>query len=253
MKILFNKPYITKNSEKYLEDCIKSVVKQTYENYEYIIIDGNSKDRTIEIIKKYEKYISYWKSEDDEGLYDALNKGVKSATGEFIGFLHSDDLFTNSEVLAYVANELKNNEYDFVHSNLKIVDENDITKTIRHMKLPNFNLFKLRVGLIPPHPTIYYRRNMHINYGYYDNTFSIAGDYDMLLRFMMSGSLKHKYLNINSVIMRSGGKSNRGIFSKLKINFEILRSAKINNFKTNLFYLLIKIPLRLSEYFFINK
>tara|TARA_A100001011_G_scaffold387080_1_gene464242 strand:+ start:102 stop:881 length:780 start_codon:yes stop_codon:yes gene_type:complete len=244
---------ITKNSEKYVEDCIKSVVEQTYKNYEYIIIDGNSKDRTIEIIKKYEKYISCWKSEDDDGLYDALNKGIKSATGEFIGFLHSDDFFSSSEVIAYIANELKSNEYDFVHSNLKIVDKNDVTKTIRHMKLPNFNLFKLKIGLIPPHPTIYYRRNMHTNYGYYDNTFSIAGDYDMLLRLMMSGNLKYKYLNINSVVMRSGGKSNRGILSKLKINFEILRSARINNFKTNFFYLLIKILFRLREYFFISK
>ena len=121
------------------------------------------------------------------------------------------------------------------------------------MKLPNFNLFKLKIGLIPPHPTIYYRRNMHTNYGYYDNTFSIAGDYDMLLRLMMSGNLKYKYLNINSVVMRSGGKSNRGILSKLKINFEILRSARINNFKTNFFYLLIKILFRLREYFFISK
>mgnify|MGYP001502506492 CR=1 FL=1 len=239
---------ITKNSEKYLEDCIRSVITQTYKNYEYIIIDGNSKDRTIDIIKKYKKYISYWISEDDNGLYDALNKGVKSATGEFIGFLHSDDLFTSSEVIADVANELKNNEYDFVHSNLKIVDEKDITKTIRHMKLPNFNLFKLRVGLIPPHPTIYYRRNMHIDFGYYDNTFSIAGDYDMLLRLMMSGNLKHKYLNINSVIMRSGGKSNRGIFSKLKLNLEILHSAKKNKFYTNFFFLLFKIPLKLFEF-----
>ena len=241
---------VTRNSEKYLEKCIRSVIAQSYKNIEYIIIDGKSVDKTTDIIKKYEKQISFWISEEDKGLYDALNKGISYAKGDFLGFLHSDDFFSNSEVIERIASTLRSEDYDFVHSGLKIVEQNNIARTIRYMKIPKFNLFKMKIGLIPPHPTIYYRRNLHNTYGYYDNSFSIAGDYDMVLRFMLSGKLRYKYLNIISVIMRSGGKSNRGISSKLKINEEILRSAKINNFNTNFLYLLIKIPFRLTEFLF---
>ena len=242
----------TQNSELFLEECIESVINQSYLNIEYIIVDGQSTDKTIEIIKKKEKYISRWISEKDDGLYDALNKGVKIATGEYIGFLHSDDIFADADVIKKIANILKSNQYDLVHSNLKIVESSNVLNQKRFVKLPNFNLFKLKIGLIPPHPTIYYRRNIHEHVGYYDNSYHIAGDYDMILRMMMTGKIKERYLNINSIIMRDGGKSNSGLMSKIKINMEILKSARKNKFETNLFFLLLKIPKRIIEYL-INK
>ena len=111
-----------------MEDSIKSVISQSYKNIEYIIIDGKSNDKTTAIIKKYEKYINYWKSENDNGLYEALNKGVKSSSGDYIGFLHSDDVFYDSNVIANIANEIVINSCDFVYSNLKIVNENNLKR-----------------------------------------------------------------------------------------------------------------------------
>ena len=148
-----------------MEDSIKSVISQSYKNIEYIIIDGKSNDKTTAIIKKYEKYINYWKSENDNGLYEALNKGVKSSSGDYIGFLHSDDVFYDSNVIANIANEIVINSCDFVYSNLKIVNENNLKKTIRFMKMPKFNNLKLKFGIIPPHPTIYYRKNCILRWG----------------------------------------------------------------------------------------
>ena len=131
-----------------MEDSIKSVISQSYKNIEYIIIDGKSNDKTTAIIKKYEKYINYWKSENDNGLYEALNKGVKSSSGDYIGFLHSDDVFYDSNVIANIANEIVINSCDFVYSNLKIVNENKMKKTIRFMKMPKFNNLKLKFGIL---------------------------------------------------------------------------------------------------------
>ena len=239
---------VTLNSEKFIEECISSVLSQDYQNIEYIIIDGKSSDNTLIKILKYKNSIAKIISEKDDGLYDALNKGLKEANGEYVGFLHSDDFFANDYVVSKVVEKFKSADTDFVHSNLIIVNRNNPKKIIRNLKVPNFNLFSLKIGIMPPHPTIYYKRSLCKIVGNYNLNYKIASDYDMLLRMVFIHNCSNSYININSVIMRSGGLSNSSIRSKLMLNKEILKSAKKNKFYTNLLFLFLKIPVRIIEF-----
>lgn len=222
------------NSAQYIEDCIKSVLSQSYKNIEYIIIDGGSTDGTVDIIKKYESKISKWISEPDRGIYDAMNKGISLATGDVIGFLNSDDVYYNSSVLENIAKLMENNLVDACYSDLVYVDKYDLKKIIRYWRSTEFNIGLLRRGWVPPHPTFYVRKFIYDKHGAFDLDYPLAADFELMVRFLNCYRIKAVYLPKITVRMRVGGATNQSIVNIVRQNFEIIRACKKNNIPLSL-------------------
>ena len=218
------------NKKDTIEDAISSVLNQSYKNIEYIVIDGSSTDGTQEIIKNYSQNISRFISEPDQGIYDALNKGLSVATGDIISFLHSDDLYAKNstiyEVLQYFDDDTQG-----VYSDLVYTNKYDLNKVLRYWKSCNFNPSLLENGWMPPHPTLFLRRGVYEKYGYFDTSFKISADYDFMLR-ILKNNIKVKYFPQVTYKMRVGGESNRSfsnILNKSKEDFNALKKNKLKN------------------------
>ncbi len=232
---------VTFNSDKYLEETILSIKNQDYKNVEYIIIDGGSTDNTMKIIDSYSDFITKVISEKDNGIYDAMNKGLKYSTGDIIGFLNSDDVFFDNKVLTKIVSCFSN-EIDCVFGDVLIVDEYKTDSVIRNYSSKNFSVSQFQYGHMPPHPSFYGTKLLYQKVGNFKIDYRISADYDYLLRSLLVNRARFKYLNFTSVRMRSGGISS-SLFNKIILNNEIYRSCKENNVSTN--YLKIY-----SKYFF---
>jgi len=239
----------TFNSVHTIEDCIKSIQSQTYRNIEHIIIDGSSKDGTIDIIKKYEGEIAYWISEPDRGIYDALNKGIRMAKGDIIGILHSDDLYTNDHVVATVVNCFLQNEVDSCYGDLVYMGRDDVNKIVRYWKAGEFEKKKFEYGWMPPHPTFFARRKIYEQYGFYDLRMGTVADYELMLRFLYKHEISTSYIPKVLVKMRVGGKSNVSLKNRLIANLKDIESWKVNGLNLPLFLRFFK-PLRKLPQFF---
>jgi len=225
---------VTYNSEIYLNECIESVIKQDYSNIEYILIDGGSSDNTLNIIDRYKDKFFKWSSEPDDGIYDAINKGIKLATGDIIGILNSDDLLTDNNVVTRIVSALNNSPtLDAVYANINFVDSLENKKVIRHYSSKLFRPWMFRFGFQPAHPTFYAKRDLFKKYGFYRKDLKIAGDFELLLRFLSVYNIKCKYVNDTWVNMRLGGVSTSGFESIFKLNNEIIIACKSNNINTN--------------------
>jgi glycosyltransferase involved in cell wall biosynthesis len=194
------------NGDKYLEQTIKSVLNQSYENIEYIIVDGGSSDNTLDIIKKYDNEIYHWISEKDDGIYDAWNKGLTFASGDWIGFLGADDIYHENAILDYVNLLLQNVELDYISSKVELVD-NDLNIINTFGIAWSWNKFKHYMSVA--HVGSLHNRNLYNKYGLYSTTYKIVGDYEMLLR--PKAKLKYAFLNKITASMRNGGISNQMI------------------------------------------
>lgn len=234
------------NSAKTIEATILSVLKQTYDNIEYIIIDGNSSDDTVSIIRKYEKRITHFISESDKGLYDAMNKGVKLATGDFIGVLNSDDIFYNNTVIQDIVNFHSENDIDASVGNVVQVKDGKIARTY---KSSNWKPEKLKVGFMPPHPSIFFKRELFEKYGYYRLDFISAADYELVTRFFLKNKLTYKYSGITTTSMEMGGISSSGFKSYRLISSEIIRLLKINNLSFSSFKIYLRIVWKIKSLF----
>ena len=230
---------ICHNSETFIAQTIQSVLSQTHPDIEYILVDGNSHDRTPEIISSFGSGITKWVSEPDEGLYDALNKGIGMASGDVIGFLHSDDFFTHEKVLEKVAEVFMHDNPDSVYGDIQYVDQADISKILTNRRYGNCRLWKFKLGWSPPHPTFYAKREFYKKYGAFDTSFDIAADYDCILRFLVKNRLSAAYIPEVMVRMRVGGVSNRTMKNVRKKWREDYRAMKKNGFG-NLFTLFLK-------------
>ena len=229
------------NSEKTIEDAIKSVIGQTYKDIEYIIIDGGSKDKTLEIINKYQDKVSKVVSEKDRGLYDAINKGIKLATGEIIGNLNSDDVYENNRVLELVAETFEKTKCDVCWGDLVYVKKDNLNKITRVWKSSEFKTGKFKTGWHPPHPTFFVKREIYEKFGVFRENFKIAADYELMLRLLEKHQVKSSYIPQTLVRMREGGKSNwKSILNVLKANLECYRSFKINQLPVSPFFIFIK-------------
>lgn len=238
----FNQPLVSIitvvfNNDEYIRDAIESVLSQDYSRIEHIVIDGCSTDGTIDIIKEYSDNISVFLSEPDEGIFDALNKGVVRSHGEIIGILHSDDLFCDKYVISDVINKMKDTEAELCFSDLVIVDAVS-GKLIRYYMAHYFRRWMLRIGWLPPHPTVFLKRSIFDEFGLYSKNYQIAGDFEFFVRIFYGRQIKWSYLNRISVMMRRGGASNSGLKSiKLAIS-EINRSLSSNHvWSTSIFQL----------------
>lgn len=235
------------NGAATLEHTIRSVIEQNYDNVEHIIIDGGSTDATLDILRKYDDSIDYWVSEKDAGIYDAMNKGISMARGDYIGMLNSDDYFANPSALEIIAAYLGANNVDAVFSCLDIVDPANLDRVLRKYRISRFSPFMLRIGVMPPHPTFYCKKSCYEKAGQYRTDYRIAADFEMLARLLLKHHVTWKFIDETTVKMRSGGLSSSGINSNWVVNREIIRACSENGLYTNMFMLALKLPIRLFE------
>ena len=227
----------TFNRGHFIESCVLSILRQDIKDVELIIIDGLSTDSTFEKLRpliKKNKNIKFY-SETDSGIYDALNKGIDKANGEIIGFLHSDDVFYNSEVLIKIICKFKNHDIDGLYGNLEYVEKIDTNKVVRFWESCAFNNNLLRKGWAPPHPTLFLKSNIYKKHGKFDLKFKISADYDFMLRIFKDDSLKFEYVPRVITRMRTGGVSNKNIkniFIKTFEDFKAIRKNKIGSVGT---------------------
>lgn len=218
----------TYNSEKTLLDTLLSLEKQTYPDIEYIVVDGASNDNTIKLIKSNCTKVSKIICEPDKGIYDALNKGIQAASGDVIGFLHSDDLLAYDDAIADIAKTFEITECDAIYGDLEYVAQNDTTKRIRLWKSGSFSRFKMKVGWMPPHPSFYMKRKCYRQFGCFSLDYRISADYDSLLRYILKQRISIEYLPKVLVKMRVGGISNRSVSSMVKKSMEDIRVMNQN-------------------------
>jgi len=237
------------NSEKTIEDTIKSVVNQTYENIEYIVIDGGSTDKTIEIINKYKENISTLISEKDNGIYDAINKGIKLASGDIIANLNSDDFYIDNKVISDVVAAFNEAKTDLLYADLYYVDAKDTSKIIRYWKSKSYKEGLFLKGWMPPHPTFFVKKEVYQNYGMFNLEFKSAADYEIMLRFIHRYKASITYLPRVIVRMRVGGVSNASLKNRIKANREDKRAWEINGLKPHPLTLIFKPLSKLGQFF----
>lgn len=236
------------NSERTIRDTIESVLGQTYPWIEHIVVDGASTDSTLKIIGEYEGRIAQVISEPDEGIYDAMNKGVAAATGDVVGILNSDDFYASRDIISEVAEAFVSNpDADMVFGDVVFVDPEQRDKVVRYYSSGHFRSWKLRFGWMPPHPATFVRKQLYDRSGGYRKDFSIAADYEMFVRWLFK--LRARFVRINQVLvtMRAGGVSTAGPKSSWLLNREIVRACRENGIYTNLVLVLSKIPFKLLE------
>lgn len=214
------------NSAATLEKTILSVAGQTYKDIEYIIVDGNSKDTTVAIIKKHDCKVSKWISEADKGLYDAMNKGISMSTGDLIGILNSDDTFNSDTVVEQIANFHNSTSIEASVGN--IIQHKVNGKTVRLYSSRYWSPEKLTIGFMPPHPSIFFRRDLFSKYGNYDLGFKIGADYELITRFFLKNKISWKYSGITTTAMLVGGLSSSGSSSYRLITKEIQKALHMN-------------------------
>ncbi len=235
---------LTYNSEKYIEYCVKSVINQDYACIEYIVIDGKSIDKTLNILNKYSNNIDILISEKDNGLYDALNKGIRLATGDIIGILHSDDFFHDSNVISRIVKSFNNN-LDVVFSDSFFI--NDAFKFKRYYSSRYFSNWMFKFGLMPSHPTIYIKKEIFLSNNLYNSTFSIAADFEFILRLFIIKKIRYKYIKDIWVVMREGGVSTKNLYAKFKITKELMIACKLNNLSTNYILLSLRFLFKITQ------
>lgn len=206
----------TYNSEATIRDAIESVLAQDYPHVEYLVIDGKSTDRTLDIARSYSHRIDRILSEPDNGIYEALNKGIAMATGDVTGILHSDDLYASNQVLSKVAEIFMREQADAVYGDLLYVSQHNPKKIIRYWKAGQFKRENLRRGWMPPHPAVFLQTQLYRKFGMYNTEYHIAADYELMLRMLGRHQIHPVYLPEILIKMRMGGVSNKSLTSILR-------------------------------------
>lgn len=222
------------NSEKTIRDTIESVLSQNYSNIEYIIVDGASNDGTMAIIKEYGDRIANVISERDQGIYDAMNKGILAASGEIIGIINSDDFYENNDVISSIAREFETKEVDSIFADLVYINHDQPHKVVRYYNSANFTPSKFAYGWMPAHPTFFTKKNIYEKYGLFKLDYKIASDYELLTRFLAKYKISYSYIPKVIIKMRTGGLSTKNLKSNWIINKEIVRACKENGIETNI-------------------
>lgn len=221
------------NSGATIGDTVRSVVSQTYPHIEYIVVDGGSTDQTLAVLEPYKQRIARIISEPDRGLYDAMNKGIRAATGDVVGILNSDDFFTSPDVIQTIAGLFQTETIDAVYGDVHFVDPSDLGKCVRYYSSAIFRPFLFRFGFMPAHPSFYVRRECYEKYGLYALDYRIASDFELLLRFFYLHKIRARYLRRDLVTMRTGGISTRNFRSRVRLNREIVRACRAHGLYTH--------------------
>lgn len=237
----------TLNSEKTISATLASVQSQTHDNIEHIIVDGASTDTTLQLVKRENLKNLKVYSEKDKGLYHALNRGIDLASGDIIGFLHSDDLFETDRSVSIIVNEFEASDANATFSDLSYVSHKNIDRKIRHWVAGVYRHDKLKKGWMPPHPTVFLRKEVFEHIGRFDTSYKISADYDFLLRFLKDENYRISYIPCLLYKMRTGGISNRSVKNiaiKMSEDLRIIKNNNIGGIKT----LLLKNMRKFSQF-----
>jgi len=238
------------NNVQCIEDCIKSVVMQNYDNIEYIILDNKSTDGTLDIINKYKHKVTKLISEDDAGHIHAFNKGLELATGDIIGFLHSDDLYADTNIIESIVKGLESSDADCVYGDLVYVKKENTSKVVRYWRAGEGNRAKLSLGWMPPHPSLFVKREIYQHYGGFNTDFKISADYEIILRFLFMHRISMHYMHKLCVKMRTGGVSNRNIFRILQKTYEDYKACKIYGVNKAAYAIMLKNFRKVPQFLF---
>ena len=241
----------TYNSGQTLGDTMKSVLGQTYYDIEYIVVDGASKDNTVDVIHQYEPLFEgrlKWISEKDNGIYDGMNKGIRMATGDVVGILNSDDYFTSDDVIEQMVSAFGKAKIDAVYGDIHFIHDGQPDKCVRYYSSKPFRPLLLRFGFMPAHPSFYCRREVFENAGLYKTNYKIGSDYEMMVRLFLVHKIKSKYLQKDFVTMRTGGASTRNIHSRIQLIKDDVRGCRENGIYTNSLMISMKFLYKIFEF-----
>ncbi|MBR1799991.1 MAG: glycosyltransferase [Bacteroidaceae bacterium] len=238
------------NSAATLEDTILSVLSQTYPDIEYIVVDGGSTDGTAALLRRYESRFQgrlLWVSEKDNGIYDAMNKGFRMATGDVVGILNSDDYFTAPDVIARMAEAFADEAVDAVYGDIHFIRDGEPERCVRYYSSRRFSPGWLRFGFMPAHPSFYARRAVFERAGLYKTDYKIGSDYEMMVRLFCVHRIRARYLPMDFVTMRMGGLSTSGVHSKLQLIKDDVRACRENGIYTNALFIATKFLFKIFE------
>ena len=236
------------NSAETIEDTMRSVLSQDYKDIEYIVVDGGSTDGTLDILTKYRGRIHKYISEPDDGIYHAMNKGIKLSTGNIVGFLNSGDIYASENVIGKIVESIQAHNADCCYGDLEYVAENNPSKTVRRWISQPYRDGLFKKGWHPPHPTFFAKKSIFDKYGGFDLNYDIGADYELMLRFLEKHSVKSCYIPDVLVKMRTGGKSNKNLWQIIKANIECYRAWKRNDLKISPFIIFKKPASKLIQY-----
>jgi glycosyltransferase len=237
------------NGSTTIGDTVRSVLSQTYKDFEHIIIDGGSRDETVEVIKRYTDGTATIISEPDHGIYDALNKGLRISSGDVVGVLNGDDLYAHDSVLHWVADVFENRRVDSCYGDLQYIDRNDTNKVIRYWKSSEYWHGKFRCGWMPPHPTFFVKREIYEKFGYFNTNFRIAADYELMLRFLERKRITTHYIPHVLIKMRVGGVSNRSLRNIVLKSYEDYKAWRVNRLNSHFYTILFKNLSKIPQFF----
>lgn len=238
------------NRVETISHTIESVLEQTHPDIEYIVVDGMSNDGTENIVSKYSERIDRQVREKDDGIYDALNKGIRLASGEVVGLLHADDFFAHRDVIANIAREFSADHSTMgVYGDLVYVDRHEPTRVVRRWKSGKYDPSKYRWGWMPPHPTVYFRRECYLRYGLFREDFRFAADYELLVRMMQVHGVSMRYIPETLVCMRVGGLSNASVSNRVQANREDAKAWSVNGLQPPWGLRLLKPLRKIYQYF----
>lgn len=242
---------VTFNSAATVRDTIESVLRQEYTNYEYLVIDGGSKDNTVDIIKEYEPKFNgrmRWISEKDKGMYDGINKGIRMATGDVVGIINSDDFYHRNDIFDVIASSFEENiSVQAIYGDVRFVHPENLEKTVRYYSSKNWKPWRFRFGFMPAHPTFFTYKENFEKYGYYQYDYHIAADYELLIRHLYTNKVPAKYVPVDFMKMRTGGRSTNGWKANVLLNKEIVRACKENGIWTCMPLLFMKYFIKVFE------
>lgn len=237
------------NNEITIKDAMNSVLGQTYKNIEYVVIDGQSKDNTVNLIKEYKDKLGYFVSEKDNGLYHAMNKGIQAATGDVIGILNSDDLYQDFDVIANIMEQFINDpDLDILYGNLVYVKSNDTNAIVRKWKSKPYYERFFENGNVPAHPALFVKKKVYDQVGLFNLEYKLAADYELMIRMLKKYNFKIKYIDRLIVKMRLGGATNQSFTNIINQNKEIIRSWKDNSLKVPFYLMPVRIFKRLIQF-----
>ncbi len=240
------------NNKLHIGDCVNSVLAQTYPDIEYIVVDGGSTDGTMEIVSRLtsgSSRLARVLSEPDNGIYDALNKGIKLATGDVIGFLHSDDIYAGSSVIGKVAAAMGQSSADSCYGDLLYVARDDTERIIRYWRSRPFEKGLFKKGWMPPHPTFFVKKKIYDRYGVFNTDFKIASDYELMLRLLEKENISTWYIPEVLIKMRTGGASSRNLKNIIIKTAEDYRAWKANALKHKFYTIPFKNLSKIPQFF----
>ena len=242
---------VTFNSATTVRDTIESVLRQEYQDYEYLVIDGGSKDNTIDIVKEYEPKFGgrmRWISEKDKGMYDGINKGIRMATGDVVGIINSDDFYHRTDIFSIISESFEENPgVQAIYGDVRFVKPDNLDKTVRYYSCKHWRPWRFRFGFMPAHPTFFTYKENFEKYGYYQYDYHIAADYELLVRHLYTYEVPSKYVPVDFMKMRTGGRSTNGWKANVLLNREIVRACEENGIWTCMPLLFLKYFIKVFE------